>query len=65
MPTSSMSSISKTRRRVMSRSAGFRPALPALSLLSVFFLFPVARFLTFSAEAGNFDWYAQALGKEL
>ena len=49
----------------MSRSAGFAPALPALILLSVIFLFPVARFLGFSVEAGNFDWYAQALGKEL
>ena len=49
----------------MSRSAGFRPALPALIILAVLFLFPVARFLTFSVEAGNFDWYAQALGKEL
>ena len=34
-------------------------------LLSVFFIFPVARFLIFSVEAGNLDWYAQALGKEL
>jgi ABC-type spermidine/putrescine transport system permease subunit I len=49
----------------MSRSAGFRPALPALIFLSVIFLFPVARFLGFSVEAGNLHWYADALGKEL
>jgi len=49
----------------MSRSAGFGPALPAIVFLSVIFLFPVARFLSFSVEAGNLDWYAQALGKQL
>jgi ABC-type spermidine/putrescine transport system permease subunit I len=49
----------------MSRSAGFAPALPALILLSFIFIFPVARFLSFSVEAGHFDWYAQALGKQL
>ncbi|MEO7157956.1 MAG: ABC transporter permease [Vicinamibacterales bacterium] len=49
----------------MSRSAGFAPAFPALILLSVIFIFPVARFLGFSVEAGNLDWYGQALGKEL
>ena len=51
--------------RSMRRSSGFAPALPALILLSVLFVFPVARFLGFSVEAGNLDWYAQALGKEL
>jgi ABC-type spermidine/putrescine transport system permease subunit I len=51
--------------RGMSRSAGFAPALPALILLSFIFIFPVARFLSFSVEAGHFDWYAQALGKQL
>lgn len=49
----------------MSRSAGFSTATPALVLLTVFFLFPVARFLAFSVEAGHLDWYAQALGKDL
>ena len=41
------------------------PALPALVLLFVFFIFPVARFLGFSVEAGNLDWYAKALGNGL
>jgi ABC-type spermidine/putrescine transport system permease subunit I len=45
--------------------SGALPALPALVLLFVFFLFPVARFLGFSVEAGNLDWYAKALGEEL
>jgi ABC-type spermidine/putrescine transport system permease subunit I len=53
------------RRGSVSRSAGFSPALPALILLSVFFLFPVARFLGFSVETGNLHWYADALGKDL
>jgi ABC-type spermidine/putrescine transport system permease subunit I len=53
------------RRRPATRSAGFPSALPALVLLAVFFLFPVARFLAFSVEAGHLDWYAQALGKDL
>ena len=41
------------------------PALPALVLLLVFFLFPVVRMLGFSVEAGTFDWYAKALGEGL
>lgn len=49
----------------MSRSAGFWPALPALIVLSVIFLYPVARFLGFSVEGGNLNWYADALGKHL
>lgn len=53
------------RARRATRSAGFAAAIPALVLLGVFFLFPVARFLGFSIEAGTLDWYAQALGKEL
>jgi ABC-type spermidine/putrescine transport system permease subunit I len=53
------------RGRAVIRSAGFPSAVPALVLLAVFFLFPVARFLSFSFETGNLDWYAQALGKEL
>ena len=41
------------------------PALPALILLFVFFLFPVVRMLGFSLEGGTLDWYAKALGEEL
>ena len=44
---------------------GFWPALPALVLLGVFFLFPVLRMLGYSIEAGNLDWYAKALGEGL
>lgn len=44
---------------------GFWPALPALILLFVFFLFPVVRMLGFSVEAGTLDWYAKALGEGL
>jgi len=44
---------------------GFLPALPALVLLGVFFLFPVLRMLATSIEAGNLDWYAKALGQGL
>lgn len=51
--------------RRTTRSAGFTAAIPALVLLGVFFLFPVARFLGFSIEGGSLDWYTQALGKEL
>ncbi len=47
------------------RSRGFLPALPALILLFVFFLFPVVRMLGFSLEGGTFDWYAKALGEQL
>src|SRR4029450_10568111 len=38
------------------------PALPALILLFVFFLFPVVRMLGFSLEGGTLEWYAKALG---
>ena len=41
------------------------PAVPALVLLLVFFLFPVVRMLGFSVEAGSFEWYAKALGEGL
>jgi ABC-type spermidine/putrescine transport system permease subunit I len=41
------------------------PALPALVLLLVFFLFPVVRMLAFSLEGGTLDWYAKALGEGL
>jgi ABC-type spermidine/putrescine transport system permease subunit I len=44
---------------------GAWPAIPALVLLSAFFLFPVTRLLGFSLEAGTLDWYAKALGEEL
>src|SRR5260221_4125569 len=44
---------------------GFWPALPALVLLFLFFLFPVVRMLGFSVEAGTLDWYAKALGEGL
>jgi hypothetical protein len=44
---------------------GFLPALPALILLFVFFLFPVVRMLGFSVEGGTLDWYAKALGEQL
>src|SRR5882757_1919646 len=44
---------------------GFFPALPALVLLGVFFLFPVLRMLGYSIEAGSLDWYAKALGEGL
>ena len=47
------------------RPGGLQPTLPALALLCLFFLFPVARFLGFSFEAGNLDWYAKALGEGL
>ena len=41
------------------------PALPALILLLVFFLFPVVRMLGFSLEGGPLEWYAKALGEGL
>jgi ABC-type spermidine/putrescine transport system permease subunit I len=47
------------------RLRGFWPALPALILLFLFFLFPVVRMLGFSIEAGTLDWYAKALGESL
>ena len=47
------------------KSRGFLPALPALILLFIFFLFPVVRMLGFSLEGGTLDWYAKALGEQL
>ena len=47
------------------RLAGLGPALPALLLLFVFFLFPVVRLLGLSVEGGTFEWYAKALGEGL
>lgn len=44
---------------------GAWPALPALILLFVFFLFPVVRMLGLSLEGGTLDWYAKALGEGL
>jgi ABC-type spermidine/putrescine transport system permease subunit I len=44
---------------------GLWPALPALLLLFVFFLYPVVRLLAFSVEDGTLDWYAKALGQDL
>jgi len=44
---------------------GFWPALPALILLFLFFLFPVVRMLGFSIEAGTLAWYGKALGEGL
>ncbi len=50
----------------MSSSAhGAWPALPALALLFVFFLFPVVRMLGFSVETGTLEWYGKALGEGL
>jgi ABC-type spermidine/putrescine transport system permease subunit I len=48
-----------------SRSNGFSPAIPALLLLGVFFLYPVIRMLGFSIEDGHLNWYAKALGEGL
>ena len=41
------------------------PAVPALILLLVFFLFPVVRMLGFSLEGGTLEWYAKTLGEGL
>ncbi len=51
--------------RMSSRLSGIAPAVPALLLLFVFFLFPVVRMLGFSVEGGSFEWYAKALGEGL
>ena len=48
-----------------STSRGFLPAVPAVVLLGIFFLYPVIRMLGFSIETGNLDWYAKALGEGL
>jgi ABC-type spermidine/putrescine transport system permease subunit I len=45
--------------------SGLWPALPALVLLFVFFLYPVVRMLGYSIEGGTFEWYAKALGEGL
>ena len=50
---------------MFSRSNGFSPAIPALVLLGVFFLYPVIRMLGFSVEDGHLNWYAKALGEGL
>jgi ABC-type spermidine/putrescine transport system permease subunit I len=44
---------------------GFSPAIPALVLLGVFFLYPVVRMLGFAVEGGTMDWFAKALGERL
>jgi len=44
---------------------GFSPAIPALALLGVFFLYPVVRMLGFAVEGGTMDWFAKALGERL
>ena len=54
-----------SRMRGSSGLRGLGPALPALILLFVFFLFPVVRMLGFSIEGGTLDWYAKALGQGL
>ena len=48
-----------------STSKGFWPAVPALVLLGVFFLYPVLRMLSFSVEGGTTEWFAKALGEGL
>ena len=44
---------------------GWGPALPALVLLGVFFLYPVLRMLAFSVEGGTTEWFEKALGEAL
>ena len=44
---------------------GIGPALPALLLLGVFFLYPVVRMLGFAVEGGTTEWFAKALGEQL
>ena len=51
--------------RMSGGASGIWPAVPALLLLFVFFLFPVVRMLGFSVEGGSFQWYAKALGEGL
>ena len=50
---------------MFSRMSSAWPAVPALLLLFVFFLYPVVRMLGFSIEGGTFEWYAKALGEGL
>ena len=51
--------------RMSGKLAGVWPAVPALLLLFVFFLYPVVRMLGYSIEGGTFEWYAKALGEGL
>ncbi len=51
--------------RMPGKLSGAWPAVPALLLLSVFFLYPVIRMLGYSIEGGTFEWYAKALGEGL
>ena len=50
---------------MFSRMSGVWPAMPALLVLFVFFLYPVVRMLGYSIEGGSFEWYAKALGEGL
>jgi ABC-type spermidine/putrescine transport system permease subunit I len=40
-------------------------SLPALLLLGIFFMFPVARLMALSVADGTLQWYAKALGERL
>ncbi len=51
--------------RMSGRLLGIAPAVPALIVLFVFFLYPVVRMLGYSIEGGTFEWYAKALGEGL
>jgi ABC-type spermidine/putrescine transport system permease subunit I len=50
---------------MFSTSRGWLPAIPALLLLGVFFLYPVLRMLGYAVEAGSMEWFAKALGEKL
>jgi len=51
--------------RMSGKLSGAWPAVPALLVLFVFFLYPVVRMLGYSIEGGTFEWYAKALGEGL